>query len=189
VADRLRLSEADGTPPPEPLPGAAPGHAPRSFGMVEQAGHAAVRFIGPSAPPAEGAEGAGSADHVYPIPHIRETVATVRQRVHLVLTEWDLPADSLDDVLLVISELTTNAILHALPPAVLRLRWSEAEGHRTLRVEVSDGGPVPRSQWPDEEIEPDEHGRGLGIVTALSVCHGTDVGCEGVTRWADVPVA
>ncbi|MGW7008391.1 ATP-binding protein [Streptomyces sp. NPDC054933] len=131
-----------------------------------------------------------SADHLIPVPHIREAVATVRRRAHALLADWGLPADNLEEALLVISELITNAILHALPPAVLRLRWSEIEGRPTLRIEVTDGGSVPRPRrWPDEMAAPDEHGRGLGIVTALSVRHGAHVRSGGVMWWADLPVS
>ncbi|MDF2261447.1 ATP-binding protein [Streptantibioticus ferralitis] len=130
------------------------------------------------------------ADYLFPVPHIREAVATVRRRAHTLLADWGVPADSLEDALLVISELITNAILHALPPAVLRLCWSETEGRPTLRVEVTDGGPVPRPRPCAEEMAtPDEHGRGLAIVTALSVRHGTHARCGGVVRWADLPVS
>lgn len=132
----------------------------------------------------------GSAAHLLPVPHIREAVATVRRRAHALLTDWGLPADSLEDALLVISELITNAILHALPPAVLRLCWSEIEGRPVLRIEVTDGGSVPRPRrWPQEVAAHDEHGRGLGIVTALSVRCGTHVRSGGVVRWADLPVS
>ncbi|GAA1068293.1 ATP-binding protein [Streptomyces asiaticus] len=128
-------------------------------------------------------------DHVLPVPHICEAVATVRRRAHALLSEWELPADRLDEALMVISELVTNAILHALPPAVLRLSWTECEGGAGLRIEVTDGGPIPADQRADEDIEPDEHGRGLGIVTALSSRHGSQTCHEGITWWADLPAA
>ncbi|WP_254885979.1 ATP-binding protein [Streptomyces sp. NA02950] len=128
-------------------------------------------------------------DHHLPVPHLHEAVAGVRRRAQLLLDEWDLPAECLEDALMVISELITNAVLHALPPAVLRLCSSETDGCRTLRIEVTDGGPAPRAEQVGEGIEPDEHGRGIGIVSALSSCHGTRVGCSGVTRWAELPVA
>jgi anti-sigma regulatory factor (Ser/Thr protein kinase) len=132
----------------------------------------------------------GSAGHLLPVPHIREAVATVRRRARALLTEWGLPTGSLEDALVVISELITNAILHALPPAVLRLCWSEIAGRPVLRIEVTDGGSVPRPRrWPSEAAVPDEHGRGLGIVSALSVRCGTHVRSGGIVRWADLPVS
>ncbi|MCQ6245400.1 ATP-binding protein [Streptomyces malaysiensis] len=127
--------------------------------------------------------------HVLPVPHLCEAVATVRRRAHALLTEWELSTELLDEALMVISELVTNAILHALPPAVLRLGWSQYEGRSSLRIEVTDGGPVPADQRADEDIEPDEHGRGLGIVTALSARHGSRSCHQGITWWADLLVA
>ncbi|MCQ8187380.1 ATP-binding protein [Streptomyces rugosispiralis] len=133
---------------------------------------------------------ANAADgHVLPVPHICEAVATVRRWAHALLSEWELSADRLDEALMVISELVTNAILHALPPAVLRLSWTECEGRAALRIEVTDGGPIPADQRTDEDIEPDEHGRGLGIVTALSASHGSQTCHEGITWWANLPAA
>ncbi|WAP59881.1 ATP-binding protein [Streptomyces sp. S465] len=179
-----------------------PGVVGQAVGMAELSG---ARLIGAqvSAPDpltAPGAAGAGgqaprppSADegdgHVLPVPHACEAVATVRRRAHALLSEWELPDDRLDEALMVISEMVTNAVLHALPPAVLRLRRTESEGCSTVRIEVIDGGPVPADQRADEDIEPDEHGRGLGIVTALSTRHGSHACRDGITWWADLPVA
>ncbi|MFE2672931.1 ATP-binding protein [Streptomyces hygroscopicus] len=138
----------------------------------------------PGPPPVDEGDG-----HVVPVPHVCAAVATVRRRAHALLSEWELSADRLDEALMVISEMVTNAVLHALPPVVLRLRWTGSPGCSVLRVEVTDGGPVPAGQRADEDIEPDEHGRGLGIVTALSTRHGRHPCHEGITWWADLPVA
>ncbi|MGW2330873.1 ATP-binding protein [Streptomyces sp. NPDC001700] len=133
--------------------------------------------------------GGAYVDHHFPVPHLHEAVAGVRRRAHALLADWGLAAETLEDALLVVSELITNAVLHALPPAVLRLRWSETKECGTLHIAVTDGGPAPRGADPTEEAEPDEHGRGLGIVTALSARHGTAPGYGGiVTRWAELPV-
>ncbi|MFF2809091.1 ATP-binding protein [Streptomyces sp. NPDC058000] len=80
----------------------------------------------------------GSAEFVLPLPHAAQHVGSVRSRARNVLGNWDLPSDAADDALLVISELVTNAVTHALPPAVLRL--SSADRQRGLRIEVTDGG-------------------------------------------------
>ncbi|MBL1097421.1 ATP-binding protein [Streptomyces sp. 205] len=192
-----------------PQVGAGGWSVPAAFGFVGPSAHTETPapLIGPQVRGAASAHGTvpgggqapaarapighvdHRADHHLPVPHIHGAVATVRHRARLLLDEWELPAECLDDALMVISELITNAVLHALPPAVLRLRSSETDGCRTLHIEVTDGGPAPRTERPDEEIEPDEHGRGIGIVSALSSCHGTRVGCSGVTRWAELPVA
>jgi hypothetical protein len=69
-------------------------------------------------PPA-GAAPAGEAEYTCPLPHIPEAVRTMRHRARTVLRGWAIPAATTDDAVLVISELVTNAIAHALPPRYL----------------------------------------------------------------------
>ncbi|MBA2950572.1 ATP-binding protein [Streptomyces himalayensis] len=124
-------------------------------------------------------------EHLCPVPHIPEAVAAVRRRARTVLAGWSLPPDTADDALLVISELVTNAVTHARPPAVLRLARTQVDGHRALRIEVTDAGPASHGQRPSD-LQPEEHGRGIPIVAALSARHGVRSHCGGVTRWADI---
>ncbi|MFD8548016.1 ATP-binding protein [Streptomyces sp. NPDC059649] len=126
-----------------------------------------------------------AAEHVFPLPHIPEAVSVVRRRVRTVLADWNVAPDLADDALLVISELTTNAVVHALPPAVLRLT-RVADGRDALRVEVTDAGPAATDDRPAAEPCPGEHGRGLGIVTALAADCGTRVHAGGITWWAEL---
>lgn len=87
-------------------------------------------------------------EHVCPLPHIPEAVSVVRRRVRTVLADWNLAPDLAEDALLVISELITNAVVHALPPAALRLSRVGADGRSALRVEVTDAGPVAADGRP-----------------------------------------
>ncbi|KIZ15894.1 ATP-binding protein [Streptomyces natalensis] len=123
------------------------------------------------------------AEHVCPLPHIPEAVSVVRRRMRTVLADWDLTPDLAEDALLVISELITNAVVHALPPAALRLSRLGVGGRSALRVEVTDAGPVSTGRLSAQPM--DEHGRGLGIVTTLAAECGTRVHETGVTRWAE----
>lgn len=116
-------------------------------------------------------------------------LSLVRRRVRAVLAEWDLRPEVVEDVLLVISELTTNAVVHAEGPAGLRIRWTDVDGRSALRVEVTDGGPAVRTDLPGGSTDPDEHGRGLGIVSALSTRHGVRADRAGFTHWADLDTA
>ncbi|MFF8943449.1 ATP-binding protein [Streptomyces sp. NPDC014864] len=126
------------------------------------------------------------ADQVFPLPPAPGAVSVVRRRVRAVLGGWNLPADAVEDVLLVVSELITNALVHALPPATLRLWRIPVDGRAGVRVEVTDRGPAappgPRKSAPD----PDEHGRGLGIVAALSARCGVLAHPAATSRWAEV---
>lgn len=126
-----------------------------------------------------------TAEHVCALPQTPEAVAAVRRGVRQVLKEWGL-MDIAEDALLVTSELVTNALLHALPPATLRLSRFRSDGRQTLRVDVTDLGPVGGPRGSATEADADEHGRGLGIVAALSARHGVRVDSDGITRWADL---
>ncbi|MET9887318.1 ATP-binding protein [Streptomyces sp. NPDC006430] len=94
---------------------------------------------------------------------------------HLASLPWNgSAADTVHSVLLSVSELVTNAHLHAAATAHLVLTW---DGH-CLHVSVADADPrLPGSREPDAD-EGATSGRGLGIVTALAdsldvhTCHG-----------------
>ncbi|MFC3572394.1 ATP-binding protein [Streptomyces yaanensis] len=130
----------------------------------------------------------GEVEYVFPLPHAPKAVPAVRRRVDAVLTGWDLCPDGAQDVLLVVSELITNAIVHALPPATLRLSRSRVDGRRAVHVEVTDTGPATAAGLSNAEADPDEHGRGLNIVTMLSARCGVHVYSGGTSRWAEVLV-
>ncbi|MYY85922.1 ATP-binding protein, partial [Streptomyces sp. SID335] len=88
-----------------------------------------------------------------------------------------------EDVLLVVSELVTNACLHAEGPDELRL---SSDG-KVLRIEVSDRGtgqPAPRT--PHRAGRPGGHG--MFIVQRLCLDWGVvrNPGAAGKTVWAEV---
>jgi anti-sigma regulatory factor (Ser/Thr protein kinase) len=130
----------------------------------------------------------GEAAHIFPLPHTPGAVSAVRQRIRSILTDWNLAADIADDILLVVSELLTNAIVHALPPTTLSLSQSDVDRCRAVRVEVTDMGPVTPPELSASALDPDEHGRGLAIVTALAARCGVQVHSGGTSRWAEVQV-
>ncbi|MEU6555777.1 ATP-binding protein [Streptomyces sp. NPDC046915] len=95
----------------------------------------------------------------------RRSVGLARHFARTALAEWEIK-ERADDVLLCVSELATNALLHGVPPGrgfALRLT-RHPDG--VLRVELHDsgGGEV---QVPDQCPE-SEHGRGLLLVAALA---------------------
>lgn len=90
-----------------------------------------------------------------------EAVSRARRTVHETLAAWGLD-NLVDDMVLVASELVTNALQHASGPIVMVLQQRD----ETVLVEVADVSsalPVPRSESAD-----DESGRGLALVEALS---------------------
>lgn len=108
-------------------------------------------------------------------------VGRARQFVVKHCAAWGCTAGE-DDAKLVVTELVTNALLHAGTPCELRLRLTG----ETLRVEVEDGGGgVPDIQAADGGAE---HGRGLLLVSALCLAWGIDAGEKGKIVWGELPV-
>ena len=102
------------------------------------------------------------------LPADARSPAEARRLVHRSLREWNLVA-LLDATELLVSELVTNAVLHARTEAELVLT---ADGER-LRVEVCDGSPVhPRTR---RQADTAATGRGLRLLDALA------------DRWGVVP--
>ncbi|MGW4560888.1 ATP-binding protein [Streptomyces sp. NPDC004561] len=123
---------------------------------------------------------------VCPLPPAAGAVSAVRRRVRAILADWNVSPEIVEDALLVVSELVTNAVIHAMPPAVLRLSWVRRDGTGTLRVEVTDAGPTVPAGRTRLGVDPDEHGRGVAIVRALAARHGIRVHAGGVSWWADL---
>jgi anti-sigma regulatory factor (Ser/Thr protein kinase) len=96
------------------------------------------------------------------------------------LERWQL-AELSDDVLLVVDELVTNAVLHAHGPITLLLDLQGQE----VRVEVTDNSPrLPSANPPSES---GTSGRGLAIVAAISREWGTrPLASGGKLVWARV---
>ncbi|MFJ2812503.1 ATP-binding protein [Streptomyces sp. NPDC087294] len=117
-------------------------------------------------------------------------VPLARDFARQALYAWGwLPAASADrraaaeDVLLVVSELVTNACLHAEGPDELRIGC----GNKVIRVEVSDRGagqPAPRT--PHRSGRPGGHG--MFIVQRLCLDWGVarTPGATGKTVWAEL---
>lgn len=112
-----------------------------------------------------------------------EEVGRARRRVRSCLTAWGL-AEVADPVLLVLSELVTNAVRHA-PCRVIEL--TATAGDTELLIEVRDGSQNPPVMSPEPEPE-GESGRGLHIVQLLSSRWGWTPHDDGTkTAWAVLP--
>ncbi|MFI5671894.1 ATP-binding protein [Streptomyces sp. NPDC051704] len=84
---------------------------------------------------------------------------------HLASLPWnDSAADTVHSVLLSVSELVTNAHLHAAATAHLVLTWDG----RCLHVSVADSDPRLPGPGQADAGAGATSGRGLGIVTALA---------------------
>ena len=86
-----------------------------------------------------------SSSSVVLLPHAPSSVVAARWHITTQLREAGIVSPVIGDATLVISELLTNAILHArpLPGAQVLVAWALRD--RSLEVAVSDGGSTTRS--------------------------------------------
>jgi anti-sigma regulatory factor (Ser/Thr protein kinase) len=103
------------------------------------------------------------------------------------LTAWNVRADEVEAAQLVVSELVTNAVLHAAGSPTISLDLHLTDG--AVRVLVSDGSLGE----PDRRLRPDprrgETGRGVWLVDAFAECWGTEThGRDGKTVWCELSI-
>ncbi|MEU9732746.1 SpoIIE family protein phosphatase [Streptomyces sp. NPDC048002] len=107
--------------------------------------------------------------------------------------ELDLPGTErhtdrlVDDAVLVVSELVTNAVVHAGTDVELVCRMEEGTG--AIVVEVGDRHPgrAPRDGAAEPDRGTPEYGRGLGLVARLSESWGVTYRTGTKTVWARLP--
>ncbi|NEB00184.1 ATP-binding protein [Streptomyces sp. SID13726] len=111
----------------------------------------------------------------------RRSVPAARMFAAQTLAGWGLAGtERADDVLLCVSELVTNAVLHGVPPGRQLRLLMRFDGHG-LVVEVHDsGGGVPHVVH-----DGDEGGRGLLLVAALSDKWGVRERTLGKAVWCE----
>ncbi|WP_306318243.1 MULTISPECIES: ATP-binding protein [unclassified Streptomyces] len=109
----------------------------------------------------------------------RQSIPAAREFARAALTDWHVAPDRAHDVLLCVSELTTNALLYGVPPGrgyLLRLLPHE----QGLRVEVHDSGDgVPR------QVRTGEGGRGLVLVAEIADAWGVGERDPGKVVWCE----
>ncbi|MER5253135.1 ATP-binding protein [Streptomyces sp. NPDC002855] len=111
----------------------------------------------------------------------RQSVPAARAFTRAALVGWDI-RERADDITLCVGELTTNALLHGVPPG-RGFRLHLRRDSDVLRVEVHDsGGGWPRLGGGDDA---DESGRGLLIVAALADKWGVVERDPGKVVWCE----
>ncbi|MER6558436.1 SpoIIE family protein phosphatase [Streptomyces sp. NPDC001027] len=140
------------------------------------------------------------------LPHTRAILAgsslapgAARDLVRAALSEWagsglpgavKLRERLAEDAILVVSELVTNAVVHAGTEVELVCRLDvepgPSEGGLAVVVEVCDRHPsrTPRDHAPDPPRGMPEHGRGLRLVATLADAWGVTYRRGAKTVWA-----
>jgi anti-sigma regulatory factor (Ser/Thr protein kinase) len=127
-----------------------------------------------------------SASSVVLLPHAPASVVAARSQISTHLCDAGIVTAAIGDATVVVSELLTNAILHArpLPGARVLVAWALRE--RSLEVAVSDGGSMTRPRTAQPSLS-STGGRGLAIVEHLSCRWGALPNDFGLTVWAVLP--
>ncbi|MCX4515812.1 ATP-binding protein [Streptomyces sp. NBC_01619] len=134
---------------------------------------------------------AKDAEFCIPLDSDSTAPALSRRVVGAALARCGADLEAASDVLLVVSELVTNAVEHALPPLTLRIHVHfGSSGDQWVQLDVYDCGcAATHGSWI-ASCDDDEHGRGSTIVDSLATRVGSDQLDEGVVdHWAVVPVS
>lgn len=118
----------------------------------------------------------------------RRSVPAAREFTARALSDWLVTART-GDVLLCVSELATNALVHGVPPGRgyrLRLHLDLEGSGDLLRVEVHDSGPGLSDVREAGSGGEDEGGRGLLLVSALAEKWGVHERHPGKTVWCEL---
>ncbi|MDT4926297.1 MAG: hypothetical protein QOG01_4010 [Pseudonocardiales bacterium] len=123
---------------------------------------------------------------VLAVRHDPSSAALVRQAIAEDLVRQSIREDSVNDVILVASELVGNAVMHAAASTdrELGIDWDvEADAVVVCVMDASTDFPRQRSTNEDET-----GGRGLAIVAAIAADWGVRRTEAGKQVWARVPV-
>ncbi|MFJ8132187.1 ATP-binding protein [Streptomyces hydrogenans] len=121
------------------------------------------------------------------LPVTPESVPAMRRFFRSAARQWAVPADATDTLLLVVSELVTNVVLHSTSAEVTVLVAFDGVA---LTVEVKDQGRWLDRRLPRQVAEDDDaaFGRGLALVTACTSWWAADVTPNGTRVVAHCPI-
>lgn len=111
------------------------------------------------------------------------SVAQARRLTRSRLSGWAVCEDTCDTATLVVSELVTNAIVHA---AGQRVVCELQDADDLVRIAVCDEGRAPGEPLPSPQRPDEEHGRGLLLVAAVSRAWGAQDTGPGLLVWAEL---
>ena len=114
------------------------------------------------------------------LPRSPSSVATARRFIKARAAAWSFPERASEQLVLIGSELVTNAVLHARTELTLTLELREGR----VRISVKDRSQAPATlrHYRLDALT----GRGLGVVAALSDTWGVSAAADGKVVWAEL---
>lgn len=126
---------------------------------------------------------------------VPNSVSTARNDLRAAAEQAGLDADTIETAVLCLSELVTNAVVHAGALSVrFRVNVSVRRDQRMMRLEVYDHHACTPAFPPPQDVQarlqaldPDAlGGRGLALVASLAYRTGVEEAVIGKTVWCDL---
>jgi anti-sigma regulatory factor (Ser/Thr protein kinase) len=114
------------------------------------------------------------------LPRSPTSVGTARRFIEARTAAWSFPEPAGSQLVLIGSELVTNAVLHARTELTLVLELRD--GRVRISVEDRSSAPPTLRHYRADALT----GRGLGVVAALSDSWGISSAADGKVVWAEV---
>lgn len=122
----------------------------------------------------------GASAATYVVAADPRAVSSARHFVLSTLEAWGVAEDTIDNAILCLSELVTNALIHTAGGCELRVVLDRG----VLTTSVRDGGTGVVADVGSVSEDPlAVHGRGLQVVDALSTRWGSELDAVGMTVW------
>jgi anti-sigma regulatory factor (Ser/Thr protein kinase) len=114
------------------------------------------------------------------LPRSPASVGTARRFIEARTAAWSFPEPAGSQLVLIGSELVTNAVLHARTELTLTMELRDGR----VRISVKDRSKAPPTlrHYQADALT----GRGLGVVAALSDSWGISAAADGKVVWAEV---
>ncbi len=114
------------------------------------------------------------------LPRNPSSVAAARRFIQARAAAWSFPEPASEQLVLIGSELVTNAVLHARTELTLSLELHDDR----VRISVRDHSQAPATlrHYRADALT----GRGLGVVAALSDNWGINAAADGKVVWAEL---
>lgn len=114
-----------------------------------------------------------------PLPPLPESVSEARHALTSTCRSWSVP-ELTDAAVLVLSELVTNAVVHAGTPLLLLAEHNGAG----LTLAVADGSVAAPAVLPEDDDR--EDGRGMAIIEAMAAGWGFQRTVLGKVVWVTI---